>query len=127
MSFLPGKVPTEILEKIVFRNLGAKRDDVVLSPSVGEDAAIVQAGNTVLAVSSDPPDRRTSKAKPPVQHISIDRATSHALDFPVPARERSRCSVPTAGEAQPGSAGGPAGCYHRTGQERDFTDSLENK
>jgi hydrogenase expression/formation protein HypE len=54
MGFLPGKVPTEVLEKIVFRNLGAKRDDVVLSPSIGEDAAIVQAGNEVLAISSDP-------------------------------------------------------------------------
>jgi hydrogenase maturation factor len=54
MGFFPGKVPTEVLEKIVFRNLGAKRNDVVLSPSVGEDAAIVQAGNQVLAVSSDP-------------------------------------------------------------------------
>jgi hydrogenase expression/formation protein HypE len=54
MGFLPGKVPTEVLQKIVFKNLGAKRDDVVLSPSVGEDAAIVQAGNEVLAVSSDP-------------------------------------------------------------------------
>ena len=54
MGFLPGKVPTEVLEKIVFRNLGAKRDDVVLSPSIGEDAAIVQSGNEVLAISSDP-------------------------------------------------------------------------
>jgi hydrogenase expression/formation protein HypE len=54
MSFLPGKVPTKVLEEIVFRNLGAKRDDVVLSPSIGEDAAIVQAGNQLLAVSSDP-------------------------------------------------------------------------
>jgi hydrogenase expression/formation protein HypE len=54
MSFLPGKVPTEVLQEIVFRNLGAKRDDVVLSPSIGEDAAIVQAGNVVLAMSSDP-------------------------------------------------------------------------
>jgi hydrogenase expression/formation protein HypE len=54
MGFLPGKVPTEVLQKIVFKNLGAKRDDVVLSPSIGEDAAIVQAGNEVLAVSSDP-------------------------------------------------------------------------
>jgi len=54
MGFLPGKVPTEVLQKIVFRNLGAKRDDVVLSPSIGEDAAIVKAGNEVLAVSSDP-------------------------------------------------------------------------
>jgi len=54
MSFLPGKVPNKILEEIVFRNLGAKRDDVILSPSVGEDAAIIQAGNQLLAVSSDP-------------------------------------------------------------------------
>jgi hydrogenase maturation factor len=54
MGFLAGKVPTEILEKIVFKNLGTKRDDVVLSSSIGEDAAIVKAGNTVLAISSDP-------------------------------------------------------------------------
>ncbi len=54
MGFLPGKVPTDVLEKIVFKNLGAKREDVILSPSLGEDAAIVKAGNVVLAVSSDP-------------------------------------------------------------------------
>jgi hydrogenase expression/formation protein HypE len=54
MVFLPGKVPNKVLEEVVFRNLGAERDDVVLSPSVGEDAAIVQAGNELLAVSSDP-------------------------------------------------------------------------
>ncbi len=54
MSFLPGKVPTEVLEEIVFRNLGAKRNDVVLKPSIGEDAAIVKAGNEILAISSDP-------------------------------------------------------------------------
>ncbi|PVX26194.1 MAG: hydrogenase, partial [Candidatus Bathyarchaeum sp.] len=54
MVFSPGKVPTEILEKIVFKNLGSKRRDVVLSSSIGEDAAIVKAGKKVLAVSSDP-------------------------------------------------------------------------
>ncbi len=54
MGFLPGKVPTKVLLDIVFRNLGAKRGDVVLSPSIGEDAAIVKAGNEVLAISSDP-------------------------------------------------------------------------
>ena len=54
MGFLSGKVPNEVLEKIVFKNLGAKRSDVVLSSSIGEDAAIVKAGNEILAVSSDP-------------------------------------------------------------------------
>ncbi len=54
MCFLLGKVPNEVLEEIVFKNLGAKRDDVVLSPSIGEDAAIVRAGHQILAISSDP-------------------------------------------------------------------------
>ena len=54
MGFLPGKVPSDVLQKIVFKNLGIKRDDVILNPSIGEDAAIVKAGNQVLAVSSDP-------------------------------------------------------------------------
>jgi len=54
MSLLLGKVPNKVLQEIVFRNLGAKRDDVVLNPSIGEDAAIVKAGNELVAVSSDP-------------------------------------------------------------------------
>ena len=54
MSFLPGKVPTEVLQKIVFKHLGTKRNDVVLGPSIGEDAAIVKVGREVLAVAADP-------------------------------------------------------------------------
>jgi len=54
MSFLPGKVPIEVLQKIVFRYLGTKRKDVVLGPSAGEDAAIVKVGKEVLAISADP-------------------------------------------------------------------------
>jgi len=54
MSFLPGKVPTEVLQKIVFKHLGTKRDDVVLGPSIGEDAAIVKVGKEVLAIAADP-------------------------------------------------------------------------
>jgi hydrogenase maturation factor len=54
MGFLPGKVPTDVLQKIVFKNLGFKREDVILDPTIGEDAAIVKVGNQLLAVSSDP-------------------------------------------------------------------------
>jgi hydrogenase maturation factor len=53
-DLLPGKVSIEVLEKIIFKNLGHKRKDVIIEPSVGEDAAIVQAGNEILAISSDP-------------------------------------------------------------------------
>lgn len=54
MDFLPGKVPTEVLQKIVFKRLGTKRDDVILGPSIGEDAAIVKAGKEILVMAADP-------------------------------------------------------------------------
>jgi len=54
MNFLPGKVPAEILQKIVFKHLGTKRSDVVLGPAVGEDAAIVKAGEMTLVTATDP-------------------------------------------------------------------------
>jgi len=54
MSFLPGKVPTEVLQKIVFKHLGTKRNDIILGPSIGEDAAIVKVGKEVLAIAADP-------------------------------------------------------------------------
>ncbi len=54
MKFLLGKVPTEILQKIVFKHLGNRRSDVVLGPAVGEDAAIVKVGEKALAIATDP-------------------------------------------------------------------------
>jgi hydrogenase maturation factor len=54
MRFLPGKLPAEILQKIVFKHLGKRRSDVVLGPMVGEDAAIVQVGEKALVIASDP-------------------------------------------------------------------------
>ncbi|MDH5461363.1 MAG: AIR synthase family protein, partial [Candidatus Bathyarchaeota archaeon] len=54
MNFLPGKVPAEILQKVVFKHLGAKRSDVVLGPAVGEDAAIVKTGEMILVTATDP-------------------------------------------------------------------------
>ena len=54
MKFLQGKVPAEILEKIVFKHLGKRRNDVVLGPTVGEDAAIVKVGEEALVTATDP-------------------------------------------------------------------------
>lgn len=49
-----GKVPPEILKKKVFSFLGAQRDDIILGPSTGEDAAIVTDGCKLLAIHGDP-------------------------------------------------------------------------
>jgi hydrogenase maturation factor len=49
-----GKIPPKILENTVFPFLGAQRDDVILGPSTGEDAAIVTDGCKLLAIHGDP-------------------------------------------------------------------------
>jgi hydrogenase maturation factor len=54
MKFPLGKVPVEVLQKIVFKNLGVKRNDIILGPAIGVDVGIVKAGETTLAVSTDP-------------------------------------------------------------------------
>ena len=54
MRLPPGKIPIDVLEKIVFKNLGAKRGEVVLGPSAGIDGAIIDIGDRSLIVSMDP-------------------------------------------------------------------------
>lgn len=54
MKLLPGKIPIDILREVVFKNLGAKRDEVVLGPSAGIDGAVIETGKRSLIVSMDP-------------------------------------------------------------------------
>jgi len=54
MGSFYGKIPPRILESIVFKRLGARRKDVVLGPSIGEDAAIVQVNDAMIVLSCDP-------------------------------------------------------------------------
>ncbi|MBS7287780.1 MAG: AIR synthase family protein [Candidatus Freyarchaeota archaeon] len=49
-----GKVSIDVLKRIVFPCGGAKSKRVVLGPAVGEDAAVIDAGDRFLVVASDP-------------------------------------------------------------------------
>lgn len=49
-----GKVPVEILEEVVFKNLGFKREEVILGPSTGYDGAVIDLGEKSLVASMDP-------------------------------------------------------------------------
>ena len=51
---LPGKVPPEILQKIVFAKLGFNDPDLLLGPSLGEDAAVIRVGDKVIIAATDP-------------------------------------------------------------------------
>jgi len=72
MRFPLGKVPPKALVEIVYKYLGAKRADVILGASHGEDAAIIKAGRQLLAVSCDP----ISGALRRIGHLSVRVATN---------------------------------------------------
>ena len=54
MTLPPGKIPIDILKEVVFKNLGAKREEVTLGPTTGVDCAVLDLGDKSLIVSMDP-------------------------------------------------------------------------
>ena len=54
MKLPPGKIPVDILKEVVFKNLGAIRNEVVVGPSAGVDGAVLDIGDKSLIVSMDP-------------------------------------------------------------------------
>jgi len=54
MKMASGKIPIDILKEIVFKNLGVRKEEVVLGPSVGFDGAVINVDDKSLIVSMDP-------------------------------------------------------------------------
>jgi len=54
MKLPPGKIPIDILQNTVFKNLGVPRDEVILGPTVGVDGAVLDIGDKSVIVSMDP-------------------------------------------------------------------------
>jgi len=53
-SFKTGKVPSDVLRRLVFNRLGVPTNRVLSGPSVGEDAAVIDMGDRVLVAKGDP-------------------------------------------------------------------------
>lgn len=49
-----GKIESDILEKVVFENIKNTDEDVEVDGSLGEDCAVVKAGNKLAVLSTDP-------------------------------------------------------------------------
>jgi len=54
MKLPDGKIPIDILKKVIFKNLGAERKEVALGPSAGIDGGVLDIGNYSLVISNDP-------------------------------------------------------------------------
>lgn len=50
----PGKVPNEVLERVVFGRCGRRRRETLLRPGVGLDCAVLELGQDTIALTSDP-------------------------------------------------------------------------
>ena len=53
-SFSTGKIPSEVLRRVVFNHLGVASDRVLCGPAVGEDAAVIDMGDRVLVAKANP-------------------------------------------------------------------------
>ena len=67
-----GKVPNEILERIVFSNIKYKREEVLVSAAIGEDNGIIDFGDNVCVVSTDPITGATKDIGRLAVHISCN-------------------------------------------------------
>ena len=54
MRLPPGKIPIDILQNVVFKNLGATRREVAIGPKAGIDGAVIDSGDKSIIVSMDP-------------------------------------------------------------------------
>ncbi len=51
---MPGKLRPELLRTLVFSRIGVRDPRVLVGPRYGEDAAVIDMGNEVLVIHSDP-------------------------------------------------------------------------
>ncbi|MCL5074495.1 MAG: AIR synthase family protein [Chloroflexi bacterium] len=67
-----GKLPPDILEKLVFPYLGMRRKDVLVHAALGEDSAVIDFGDSVCVVSTDPITGATKRSGWLAVHISCN-------------------------------------------------------
>ncbi len=76
----PGKLPTELLKKLVFNNIKSKNPHVMIGPEVGEDCAAIRFGEYVCLLSTDPITGAEKGAGTLAIHISCNDIASCGVE-----------------------------------------------
>ncbi len=53
-KLVTGKIPKDVLRKLVFTHLGVSSDRVIEGPKIGEDAALIDMGDRILITKANP-------------------------------------------------------------------------
>ncbi|MTI59788.1 MAG: AIR synthase [Firmicutes bacterium] len=71
-----GKIPGDKLKEIVLNKINYKRDDVLLHAGIGEDTAVIDPGNDLIVISSDPITGASKNAGYLAVHVSCNDIAS---------------------------------------------------
>ena len=75
-----GKVPNELLEKIVFENISLRREEVLVRASIGEDTGVMDLGGDLCVVSTDPITGATKEIGALAVHVSCNDAATKGAE-----------------------------------------------
>src|SRR5690606_22724854 len=75
-----GKLPNEILEKIVISNIKTKRKEILVSAAIGKDRAIVDFGEEVRVRSTDPITGATKELGSLAVHVSCNDVATRGAE-----------------------------------------------
>jgi len=75
-----GKVPTEVLKEVIFSNIKHRRPEVLVRPNIGEDCAVVDFGDYVCVMSTDPITGATKDIGSLAIHISCNDIASSGVE-----------------------------------------------
>lgn len=75
-----GKVPTEVLKEIIFSNISQHRPEVLVPPGVGEDCAVIDFGDYVCVMSTDPITGASKGIGGLAVHISCNDIASNGVE-----------------------------------------------
>lgn len=75
-----GKVPNEVLNKLVLSKINTFRKDVLLRPGIGEDCAAIDFGKYACVLSTDPITGATNNVGELAVHISCNDIASCGIE-----------------------------------------------
>ncbi len=75
-----GKLDSEVLKRIVFDTITYKRKDVLVRPGIGEDCAVVDFGDNVCVMSTDPITGAVNDIGKLAVHISCNDIASNGIE-----------------------------------------------
>ncbi|SCG82089.1 putative hydrogenase expression/formation protein MJ0676 [Proteiniborus sp. DW1] len=75
-----GKLPNELLEKIVFSNISRNRNEVLTRAGIGKDCAVLDFGENVCVVSTDPITGTVKDIGKLAVHISCNDVASNGAE-----------------------------------------------